>query len=213
MKTILGKSVLALDFISVGQFTTSYHTYRQRRGPSTGGHMSTWHCESSNTITILMRTSKDLREWSYPQCYETILSRNNKETVFSRGPHNAKISVFSGDQKYGINENNFGKKCFGSRFYFSWSIYNKLPHLSAKEGTINRWTHVNMTLWIIKHNYNLNENFKGFAGVALCNISKWGCSQGRMSIDAVPLAPYLVAPQLLRHRQNLKLAAHKPLTA
>ena len=108
--------------------------------------------------------------------------QNNKETVFSCRPLNAKIhmifSVFSGDQKYSINENNFGQKCFGSRFYISllWPICNKSPHLSAQERVNNRWTCNNMTLWTTKHSHNLYEDFKGFAEVALHNISKWGCS-------------------------------------
>ena len=105
-------------------------------------------------------------------------TKQQRNFFFSRRPLNAKIHmiflVFSGDQKYGINENNFGKTCFGSRFYFSksWPIYNKSPHLSAQAGAPNKWTHDNMTLWTTKHNHNLYEDFRGFAEVALRNIRK-----------------------------------------
>ena len=51
-KTIPGKSVLTLDFIlaQVSQFTTSHHTYRHRREPSTGGHMTLWTTKHYQTL-------------------------------------------------------------------------------------------------------------------------------------------------------------------
>ena len=48
-------------------------------------------------------------------------------------------------------------------------------------GGPTRWTHDNMTLWTTKHNHILYGDCRGFAEVALRNISKWGCSQSSMS--------------------------------
>ena len=64
---------------------------------------------------------------------------NSKERVLLCSPLNAKIhmsfSVFS-DETYGeIETNNYWKKVYCARFYFStvWPICNQSPHLSAQE--------------------------------------------------------------------------------
>ena len=86
--------------------------------------------------------------------------------------------VFSGDQKYGIDENNFGKKVFWLSILFQPKLA-KLQQVATLIGTgggLSRWTRDNMALWTTNNNHNLYEDFKWFAEVALRNISKWRCS-------------------------------------
>ena len=79
------------------------------------------------------------------------------------------FSVFRGDQKNGINENNFWKKCLGSRFHFSpsWLIYNKSPHLSAQEGPP---TGGHMTTWHCEPPNTITIFMR-----TLVDLLKWPC--------------------------------------
>ena len=66
-------------------------------------------------------------------------------------------------------------------------LRGKCFHLMTSSYGVDSWQH--MTLCTTKHNHNLYEDFKGFAKVALCNISKLGWSQGWMSLDVITHAP------------------------